>query len=73
MVMVDVIVIFTLGQCDKHDDEQLAMTFAATNIERLHSGAVACTVPGAMMHHIEQLPGVAYVRRVQCYTGSLGA
>jgi hypothetical protein len=73
MVMVDVIVIFTPGQCDLLDDEMLAMTFAATNVERLHSGALACTVPGAMVHHLEHHPAVAYVRRVQCYTGSLSA
>jgi hypothetical protein len=73
MVMADVIVIFTPGECDKFDDEALAMTFSATNIERLHSGALACTVPAASIHEIERNPRVAYVRRVQMYTGSLGA
>jgi hypothetical protein len=73
MVMLDVIVIFTPGQCDQLDDETLAVNFAATNIERLHSGAIGCTVPGDMIHHIEHHPAVAYVRRVQSYMGSLSA
>jgi hypothetical protein len=55
------------------DDEMLALTFAATNIERPHVGAIACTVPGDLVHTIERHPSVAYVRRVQSYTGSLSA
>ena len=73
MVMADVIVICTPGQSEKMDDEMLAMQFAATNIERPHAGAIACTVPAERVHHIEHFPGVAYVRRVQSYTGSLSA
>jgi hypothetical protein len=73
MVMADVIVIFAPGQCDRLDDEALALAFAATNIERLHSGAVACTVPGDMVHQIEHHPGVGYVRRVQTFEGSAAA
>ena len=73
MVMADVILIFTPGQSEKMDDEMLAMQFAATNIERPHVGAIACTVPGDLVHAIERHPGVAYVRRVQSYTGSLSA
>ena len=73
MVMADVIVIFTPGQSEKMDDEMVAMNFAATNIERPHAGAVACTVPAERVHHIEAYPGVAYVRRVQSYMGSMGA
>lgn len=73
MVMVDVIVMFAPGESQKMDDEMLAMSFAATNIERPHVGAIACTVPAGMDHHIERHPGVAYVRRVQSYTGSLSA
>jgi hypothetical protein len=73
MVMADVIVICSPGQSEKMDDEMLAMQFAATNIERPHVGAIACTVPGDRLHHIERHPGVAYVRRVQSYTGGLGA
>ena len=71
--MADVIVICSLGQSEKMDDEMLAVQFAATNIERPHVGAIACTVPGDLVHTIERHPGVAYVRRVQSYTGSVGA
>ena len=71
--MADVIVICRSGQSERMDDETLAMTFAATDIERPHVGTIACTVPGDLIHHIERHPGVAYVRRVQSYTGSLGA
>lgn len=73
MVMADVIVIFAPGECDRHDDETLAMTFHATNIERLHSGAISCTVPAAAIHDIERNPRVAYVRRVSTYHGSLAS
>jgi len=73
MVMADVIVICSPGQSDKMDDEMLAMQFAATNIERPHVGTIACTVPGDLLHTIERHPSVAYVRRVQSYTGSLSA
>ncbi|MEA2711683.1 MAG: hypothetical protein QOF78_4284 [Phycisphaerales bacterium] len=38
MVMVDVIVMFAPGESQKMDDEMLAMSFAATNIERPHVG-----------------------------------
>ncbi len=71
--MADVIVIFAAGECDRLDDESLAANFAATNIERLHSGALACTVPSFKLHEIERRPGVAYVRRVQAYLASLSA
>jgi len=71
--MADVIVICSPGQSENMDDEMLAMQFAATNIERPHVGAIACTVPGDLVHTIERYPGVAYVRRVQSYTGSLSA
>ena len=71
--MVDVILILTPGQAALLDDEMLALTFCATNVDRLHSGAIACTVPGGMIHSIERHPAVAYVRRVQAYTGSLSA
>ena len=71
--MADVIVIFAPGHGTSMDDETLAVTFAATNIERPHAGAIAFTVPGEMIHRIEHHPGVAYVRRVQSYTGSLSA
>lgn len=71
--MADVILIFSPGQSENMDDEQLAVQFAATNIERPLVGAIACTVPGDMIHHIERHPGIAYVRRVQSYTGSLSA
>ena len=73
MVMADVILIFMPGHSHKMDDEQLALQFAATNIERPLAGAIACTVPADRVHHIERYPGVAYVRRVQSYTGSLSA
>jgi hypothetical protein len=73
MVMADVIVICSPGQSEKMDDEMLAMQFAATNIERPHVGTIACTVPVELVHTIERYPGVAYVRRVQSYTGSLSA
>ena len=68
--MTDVIVIFSAGQFDRLDDETLAATFAATNIERLPEGVLSCTVPAAMVHDIERNPAVAYVRRVQAYIGS---
>ena len=71
--MSDVIVILARGQGDRLDDETLAFTFAATNIERLIVGAVACTVPAYMVHELAQHPAVAYVRRVQAYMGSLGS
>lgn len=71
--MADVIVIFNAGECELMDDESLAMSFAATNIERLHSGALSCTVPSWKLHEIERRPGVAYVRRVQAYLASLSA
>jgi hypothetical protein len=73
MNMCDVIVIIARGAADKLDDETLAMNFAATNIDRVHGGAVACTVPGEMIHHMERDPAIAYVRRVQNYLGSLSA
>jgi hypothetical protein len=71
MEMADVILIFTPGECDRFDDESLALAFAATNIERLHSGALSCTVPAIKIHEIEKNPRVAYVRRVSAYMGSI--
>jgi hypothetical protein len=73
MDMADVIVILGRGQGDRLDDEALATSFAATNIERPIPGAVSCTVPHSMIHHIERHPAVAYVRRVQAYFGSLAS
>jgi hypothetical protein len=71
MDMADVIVIFARGQSLLMDDESLAELFAATNIDRLIDGAIACTVPYCMIDHLERHPAVAYVRRVQAYMGSL--
>jgi hypothetical protein len=73
MDMADVIVILGRGQGERLDDESLASDFAATNIERPIPGAIACTVPSTMLHRIERHPAVAYVRRVQAYTGSLAS
>ena len=70
MDMADVILIFQPGQCDRLDDEALAESFAATNVERPIAGAVACTIPMDMLHHIERHPSIAYVRRVAAYVGS---
>ena len=67
------IVILGPGQSSKLDDECLATDFAASNIERLIEGAVACTIPATKVHEIERHPSVAYVRRVQAYTGSLAS
>jgi hypothetical protein len=71
--MTDVIVIFARGLGERLDDETLAFTFAATNIERPIEGAVACTLPAFMVSEIAQHPSVAYVRRVQAYMGSLAS
>ena len=71
MEMADVIVILGLGQSSQLDDESLAIDFAASNIERPVEGAVCCTIPAAKVYEIEHHPAVAYVRRVQGYTGSL--
>jgi hypothetical protein len=71
--MSDVIVIFAPGQFDRLDDETLAATFAATNIERLPEGVLSCTVPSSMIHEIERNPAVAYVRKVAAYIGSFDA
>ena len=65
------IVILGLGQSSQLDDESLAIDFAASNIERPTEGAVCCTIPATKVHEIERHPAVAYVRRVQGYTGSL--
>ena len=73
MEMADVIVILGPGQSAALDDECLATDFAATNIERLIEGALACTIPAWKVHEIERHPSVAYVRRVQGYTGSLAS
>jgi hypothetical protein len=73
MDMADVIIIFASGHSELLDDESLAELFAATNVERLIEGAIACTVPYCMTHHIERHPSVAYVRRVQAYVGCLGS
>lgn len=73
MDMVDVILILAAGHSVLLDDESMAEQFAATNVERLVEGAVACTVPCVMIHHIERHPSVAYVRRVQTYVGSLSS
>jgi hypothetical protein len=70
MEMTDVIVIFQPGQCDRLDDEALAESFAATNVERPVEGAISCTIPAEMLHHVERHPAVAYVRRVTGYVGS---
>jgi hypothetical protein len=70
MEMADVIVIFEPGESDRLDDEALAESFSATNVERPIAGAIACTVPADMLHAISSRPGVAYVRRVQAYLGS---
>ena len=71
--MCDVILIIARGAAGQLDDETLACQFAATNIDRPHGGAVACTVPGYMIHLMERHPAVAYVRRVQHFLGSLSA
>jgi hypothetical protein len=73
MEMADVIVIFAPGELARFDDETLAVSFAATNIDRVHPGAIACTVPAGMIHVIQRNPRVAYVRRVCAYTGSLSS
>jgi hypothetical protein len=70
MEMADVILIFEPGQSSRLDDEALAESFAATNVERPIEGAVSCTIPADMVHAVARFPGVAYVRRVQAYTGS---
>ena len=70
MEMADVILIFKAGQCDRMDDEALAESFAATNVERPIAGAVACTIPMDMLHHVEHHPAIAYLRRVASYAGS---
>ncbi len=70
MEMTDVILIFARGQSGTLDDEALAMTFAATNIERPIMGALQCTIPAAKLHEVERNPAVAYVRRMQSYAGS---
>ena len=73
MDMADVIVILGLGQSANLDDESLATDFAASNIERPTEGAICCTIPLWKVHEIERHPAVAYVRRVQAYTGSLAS
>ena len=73
MEMVDVILIFAKGQADRLDDEALAESFAATNVERPIAGAVSCTIPLEMLHHVERHPAVAYVRRVAAYVGSVNS
>ena len=73
MDMADVILIFASGHSELLDDESLAEMFAATNVERLIEGAIACTIPYCMIHHLERHPSIAYVRRVQAYIGSLGS
>jgi hypothetical protein len=73
MEMADVILIFIAGESDRFDDDTLAATFAATNIERQPEGVLACTVPASMVLGIERHPAVAYVRRVQAYLGSYDA
>jgi hypothetical protein len=70
MEMTDVIVIFQPGQCERLDDEALAESFAATNVDRPVEGAIACTIPADMLQHVERHPAVAYVRRVAAYLGS---
>jgi hypothetical protein len=70
MDMADVIVILQPGHSDAMDDEAIATAFAATNVERPIAGAIACTVPAEMLHHVEKHPAVAYVRRVAAYAGS---
>jgi len=70
MEMADVILIFKAGQSDRLDDEALAESFAATNVERPIAGAVACTIPADMLHHVERHPAIAYLRRVASYAGS---
>jgi hypothetical protein len=70
MEMADVIVIFEAGQSDRFDDEALAASFFATNVERPTEGAISCTIPADMVNSISHRPGVAYVRRVQAYLGS---
>ena len=70
MEMADVIVIFEAGQSDRFDDEALAESFYATNVERPIEGAISCTIPADMLHTISRRPGVAYVRRIQAYLGS---
>src|SRR5215212_7188570 len=71
--MTDVILILMPGHFERLDDETLATSFAATNIDRPTTGVLACTVPSALVHDIERNPAVAYLRRVQAYTGSFDA
>jgi hypothetical protein len=70
MEMADVILILRAGQSDRLDDEALAESFAATNVERPIAGAVACTIPVEMLGRVERDPAIAYVRRVSAYLGS---
>jgi hypothetical protein len=73
MDMTDVIIVCAPGQSNCLDDETLAMDFGATNVERMDEGCLACTVPTHKVSDMERNPAVAYVRRVQAYTGGLGA
>ena len=73
MEMADVILIFAPGQCERFDDELLAEEFAATNVDRVSEGAIACTVPSYLIHRLEHDPRIAYVRRVQAYLGSIAS
>ena len=70
MEMADVIVIFRPGCCERFDDEALAESFAATNVDRPTEGAVSCTIPMEKFHDVERHPSVAYLRRIQAYMGS---
>ena len=73
MEMTDIIVVCALGQSNSLDDETLATCFGATNVERLLEGCLACTIPSHKLHDIERTPAVAYVRRVQAYSGSIAS
>ena len=70
MEMADIIMILVPGQADRLGDDDLALCFAATNVERPIEGAVACTVPADKVDEIARHPAIAYLRRVQAYTGS---
>jgi hypothetical protein len=73
MEMTDIIVVCARGLSSSLDDETLATSFGATNVERLPEGCLACTVPSHKLHDVERNPAVAYVRRVQAYLGSLAS
>lgn len=70
MEMADVILIFERGQCDRLNDDDLAISFSATNVERPIAGAISCTIPADRVHSLSSYPGIAYVRRVAAYLGS---